>query len=105
MSKAKVDSICLDTNWVESEKGNTMLSNDDGGFVVWINLDGKRMLEVTDTPGNSPRFYASIEKWDPEATRKHCITNLEGWYVNRWNLDETPPVDGDDRICDPQKET
>ena len=82
----------LPVDFLESEKGNTMLTNGDC-LVVWIKLDERYHLEITDTPGNSPRFYVSVTESSPENLRQHVIENLEGWHVVRWNLPGEAPVD------------
>ena len=82
----------LPVDFMESEKGNTLLTN-DGQIAAWIKLDDRYHLEITDTPGNSPRFYVSVTESSPENIRQHIVENLEGWYVVRWNLPGDPPVD------------
>jgi hypothetical protein len=90
--------ITLPPDWIESERGNTLLTNDDE-FVAWIKLPGdEMMLEVTYSPGNSPSLYVTLSKWKPKATRKHVLDNLAGWFVRRWNLDNDPPIDAHDCV-------
>jgi hypothetical protein len=69
-----------------------MLVHDDGAFVIWIPLEGeKHAFEIADTPGNSPRFNLHFIDYDPVKLREHVLTELQGWNVIRWNLDENCP--------------
>ena len=79
-----------------SERGNTFLVSDDSGSTVaWIGLPDGSFLEIADTPGNHPRLHVVVTRSTPEQIRAHVVENLEGWRCVRWNLDGTPPVDGD----------
>jgi hypothetical protein len=86
-------SVSLPINWLESEKGNTLLSNDDGNLVAWIKINEKHCLEVSYTPGNSPAFYVSVCDWDPVRIGQHVVEELGGWFCHRWALDDDAPVD------------
>jgi len=85
--------VVFQADWLESEKGNTMLTREDGALVVWIHIAGDVYLEITDTPGNNPRFYATFIEETKKGLIKHIKQDLQGWYVQRWNLSEKAPVD------------
>lgn len=55
--------VTLPANWLESEKGNTMIEGSDGQTAVWIHIKGTVYLEVTDSPCNSPRFYVTFIRY------------------------------------------
>lgn len=97
-SKKVQDHVILTRGMLESERGNTMLVNDDGAMVAWISLGDGLMLEISDTPGNSPRLYVSVDEYKPKKIRKYVRENLTGWFVVRWNLDPYPPVDDMERV-------
>jgi hypothetical protein len=84
--------IVIPDDWMESEKGNTLLTGDNGKLVAWIRC-GERCLEISYTPGNSPAFYIDECEYDPIRIGQHVVEELGGWYCVRWNLDEHPPVD------------
>lgn len=84
--------ITLPDDWMESEKGNTLLSNDDGALVAWIQK-GDRCLEISYTPGNNPAFYVSECAYDPVRIGQHVVENLGGWFCHRWNLSDDAPID------------
>jgi hypothetical protein len=86
-------SITLSTDWYQTERGNTALSNDDGNLVAWLKLDDEHCLEMAYTSANSPALHVLIADYDPVALRRHVIENLGGWYCHRWNLDGEPPID------------
>jgi len=87
--------IQLPVDFLQSEKGNTLLTGDDGKLVAWVELSKDYYLEVEYTPDNSPSFYVSVRRSTPENLRQHVVENLEGWHVDRWNLPGDPPVDKD----------
>lgn len=80
--------IQLPLNWCESEKGNTMLVNDDYCMVTWIEIDENLFMEISDTPDNNPRFYVGFIKTTKQRLRLHVANDLEGWDVIRWNLND-----------------
>jgi hypothetical protein len=99
-SKAKAKTISIPTNWLRSESGGTLLTNDDGCLVAWIPIDDahKYCLEVSHTPGNYPSFYANICEYDPVRIGQHVVENLGGWYCQKWNLDDKAPIDEHSQI-------
>ena len=91
-------SVELEDNFFATERGNTMLTNDGGEMVVWIGLDEGVWLEVSDTPDNYPRLNVSVIQKTEVELRQHVVSNLGGWMVVKWNLDEDPPTDGGDCV-------
>lgn len=85
--------IKIPYDYIESERGNTLLES-DGKFVAWIEIAGtKKCFEIEYTPQNYPSLYVRVTDYDTKKIRDHVINNLQGWFVGRWNIDGAPPVD------------
>jgi hypothetical protein len=93
--------IPLGLDFLATEKGNTLLTSSDGNLVAWISLADGVWLEISDTPGNSPRFFVAVRNTTAAELREHVLANLSGWIVQRWNLDSNPPVDADGWVVEP----
>jgi hypothetical protein len=79
--------IKLHDHWHEDERGNTLLTADNGAIIAWIGLQGDNRLEVSFYPDNYPALSVQVVKLDEVALATHINTNLSGWYVRRLNLD------------------
>lgn len=65
-----------------------MVVNDNGAIAAWINLDDGKMLEITDTPGNTPRLYVAIVQMSDAELLAHLNSEqMEGWTVVRANFE------------------
>jgi hypothetical protein len=85
--------VVLDASWLESEKGNTMLVNDDHAIAAWIKVGIDTYMEITDTPGNSPRLYVTFIQETPAKLKRAIRKQCEGWWCVRWNIDAKAPID------------
>ena len=50
-------------------------------------------MEITDTPGNSPRLYVTFIEATPAQLKKAIRKQCEGWYCVRWNVTDKAPID------------
>lgn len=96
--KPRIAKVTLPADWIQSEKGNTMLAGDDGAIAAWIHIKDNVYLEVTDTPDNNPRLHVTFIEATQEALEKAIREQCEGWYCVRWNLSTKAPIDDEGRI-------
>jgi hypothetical protein len=88
----KIAKVTLPASWLETEKGNTMVARDDGGIAAWIHIKKDIYLEITDTPGNSPRLSVTFIEATPAKLKKAIREQCAGWFCVRWNADKNPPI-------------
>lgn len=89
----KIAEVTLPADWLQTEKGNTMVVGDDGAIAAWIHIAGNVYMEITDTPGNSPRLYVTFIQETPAKLKKAIREQCKGWWIVRWNLSAKAPVD------------
>jgi hypothetical protein len=70
-----------------SERGNILLTGDDGNMVAWLTLEGDRRLEVTFNPGNYPALNVGVVTLTDEQLAAHINGNLGGWHVRKCNIE------------------
>jgi hypothetical protein len=90
--------IVIDAFTNLNEKGNTLLTGDDGAMVAWLRCGkvGKSTnvyLEVSYVPTNSPGLHVGGTWTSNKALRAHARKACKGWYCVRWGIDSKPPVD------------
>lgn len=81
--------VFLPGGWEACERGNTLLSREDGGVVAWLGLPGGRRLEVTHEPHNYPSLclrLLSAEAGSDSALAAHISHKLGGWRALKCNL-------------------
>lgn len=77
----------LPDNFRDSERGNTLLSDDDGGLNAWIRLDGNVRLEISYRPANYPALNVATVKLSDAELLTHIKNRCQGMYVRKLNLD------------------
>jgi hypothetical protein len=85
----------LEENWSACERGNTLLVDDDGNMVAWIDIDMSfnRRMEVAFTPDNYPALSVGIVQLTDEQLAKHIRTKCGDWYARKLNIEGVELVD------------
>jgi len=77
------------------ERGNTLLVNDDGAMIAWLDLPGEdkgSRLEVAYTPENYPCLRVTTVMLDDRLLAEHIESRLVGWTVMKLNLGLSEPL-------------
>jgi len=68
------------------ERGNTLVANDGGGMVAWLDLVGNHRLEVSWCPHNYPALNVSVVNLSDEQLAAHINTKCGGWLIRSLNV-------------------
>lgn len=87
-----ISPITLPPGFLESERGNTMLVSEDGVIQVFIKVAENTYLDISDSPGNYPRFYCAVVQQSAKELREWILECFAGFSIVRWSIDDNPPV-------------
>jgi len=90
-TKPNMYAVVLDDRFVETERGNIWLTNDDepGHHNVWIGLQGDIWLEITIRPANYPGLTVQTIQISDKELAAHINKNFGGgtWVARKCNID------------------
>lgn len=73
---------------METERGNNAFRNEEGSAVLFVKLEGtNKYLQTAFTPMNYPSWEVSTITIDSEDLTNHIARRLDGWYVDKCQLD------------------
>lgn len=75
------------TNFAESERGNTLLTDDDGGMIAWLDIAGDTRWEVSYQPRNYPALNVRTITTSEEELADHINRKCQGWNIRKCNID------------------
>lgn len=84
------------------ERGNTLLANDGGGMVAWLDAGGGKRLEVSWQPENYPALNVRMVSLTDAELLAHIAANLSGWHIRKLNLAGADALGWRDRVPEPQ---
>jgi len=77
----------------ETERGNNAFYNEEGAAVLFMEMDNiGHFLQSSFTPQNYPKWNVSTVRLTEDELIDHITYNLEGWYVDKCNLDNVSIV-------------
>lgn len=79
--------ITIPDNFAECERGNTLLTDDEGNMVAWITLDGELRMQVSWCPDDYPALRLSLVKLDDERLAAHINERCRGWLIRKCNVE------------------
>lgn len=83
-----------------NERGNLSFRNEEGSAVLFAYVDDGVWLQAAFTPVNYPAWEVSTFSAVDEDLIEHIHENLDGWYVDKCNLDGVNIYDG--RVENPE---
>lgn len=87
--KPLLEGIC------ETERGNTLLTSEDGNMVAWIDLGDNKRLQITFEPDNYPALSVGALSLTDEELAKHIRTKCGGWYARKLNVEGVELANGE----------
>jgi hypothetical protein len=78
-----------------TERGGTMLTSEEN-IIAWLPIQDDVRLEVSYNPSNYPCLNVMTVTLTDQQLVDHINNNLEGWYIQKNNLDgelNTDPYD------------
>ena len=78
--------IQLPENWMETERGNTLLCC-ESSMVAWLKIDDYMKMEIEYEPANYPALHVGIVQLPDEKLAAHINSKLVGWTVLKCNVD------------------
>jgi len=71
-----------------TERGNNAFSNEENSVVLFCEIEKNTYLQTAHTPMNYPAWDVSIVRQQREELVNHITYRLDGWHVDKCNLEE-----------------